>query len=205
MLNGPRRVQVNTAHRLFRSAVYSPGIYTEALNITAGGLEDAYPSADLGDDLFWAATWLFRAGNAGIRSYNLSYYTEAVKITMELAYSYLDTPAVSWDYVNNLALMHVATLTQDTQYHLPAQSFIWDWICDGEQIKYTRNGRAYYFDSPHLGSTAATAAMAALYVKANQDWDFVTNNQALVKGAHARFSASLTLSRVQRDEAAHAR
>jgi hypothetical protein len=179
-----RRVQVNTAHRLFRSAVYSPGLYTEAFNGTAsGGLEDVYPSADLGDDLFWAATWLFRAGNSGIRSYNLTYYTEAVKITMELAYSHLDTPGVSANYVNNLALMHVATITQDTQYHLPAQSFIWDWICDGEQVKYTRNGRAYYFDTPYLGNTAAVAAMAALYIKANQGWDFVANNAGLVKGA----------------------
>jgi Glycosyl hydrolase family 9 len=176
-------LQVNTAHRLFRSAVYSPGIYLDALNGTDTGLADVYPSFDLGDDLFWAASWLFRASSNGIRAYNLTYYTEAVKVTMELAYSVLDAPGVDVDYVNNLALVHVATQTQDAQYHLPAQSFIWDWICDSEQVKYTRNGRAYYFDSPYLGNTAAAAAMAALYIKTNAGWDFVANNKALVKGA----------------------
>jgi Glycosyl hydrolase family 9 len=179
----PRAAQVNTAHRLFRSAVFSPGLYLDALNGTDTGLGALYPSSDLGDDLFWAASWLFRAGVAGIRAYNLTYYTEAVKITMELAFNYLDAPGVDVNYVNNLALVHVATQTQDTQYHLPAQSFIYDWICDDEQIKYTRNGRAYYFESPYLGNTAAAAAMAALYVKANAGWDFVAQNKGLVKGA----------------------
>lgn len=98
-------------------------------------------------------------------------------------YSDLDVPGVGWDYVNNLAVTHAATITRDIRFHLAAQSFIWDWICDDEVVKYTRNGRAYFFQTPHLGSTAGAAAMAALYVKANKDWYFVQENAALVKSA----------------------
>jgi hypothetical protein len=54
--------------------------------------------------------------------------------------------------------------------------------CVLQTVKYTRNGRAYFFQTPHLGSTAAAAAMAALYIKANKDWYFVAENPALVKG-----------------------
>jgi hypothetical protein len=178
----PFAVQTNTAHRLFRSAVFSPGLYTEALNGTDTGITTQYPSFDLGDDLFWAASWLFRAGNSGIRAYNLTYYHQALDITMDLAFQALDAPGIDVDYVNNLALIHAATISKETQYHLPAQSFIYDWICNHEQIKYTRNGRAYFFRSPHLGSTAAAAAMAAVYIKANKDFLLVTENTAMVKG-----------------------
>jgi hypothetical protein len=45
-------------------------------------------------------------------------------------YADLDVPGVGWDYMNNLAVMHAATITRDIRYHLTAQSFIWDWICD---------------------------------------------------------------------------
>jgi hypothetical protein len=82
-----------------------------------------------------------------------------------------------------MAVTHAATLTRDIDYHLTAQSFIWDWVCDREFVKYTRNGRGYYFQTPHLGSTAAAAAMAAVYVKANKDWIVVKENEALVKSA----------------------
>jgi hypothetical protein len=175
-------MQANIAHRLFRSAAWSPGLYTEAFNGTDTGLEEAYPSYAFGDDLFWAATWLFHAGNNGIRKDNLTYYREAVKTTMALAFKDLDSPATDVNYVNNLALVHAATVSKETSYHLSAQSFIWDWICDEERIKYTRNGRAYYFNSPYLGNTATAAALAAVYVKANRDWSYVKDNKALVKG-----------------------
>jgi hypothetical protein len=175
-------MQANSAHRLFRSAVYSPGLYTEAFNGSITGLEEAYPSYAFGDDLFWAATWLLHAGNDDIRSYNLTYYKEAVKSTMALAFKDLDSPATDINYVNNLALVHAATVLKESSYHLSAQSFIWDWICDDERIKYTRNGRAYYFNSPYLGNTATAAALAAVYIKANRNWAYVADNKALVKG-----------------------
>jgi hypothetical protein len=56
---------------------------------------------------------------------------------MELdAYRYadLDVPGVSWDYMNNMAVTHAATLSSDLRFHLIAQSFIWDWICDDEVL-----------------------------------------------------------------------
>ena len=176
-------MQANSAHRLFRSAIFSPGIYTDAFNGTDTGLQDVYPSFDEGDDLFWGASWLFRAGTEGIRAYNLTYYRNALEVTMDVAFMALDEPGVSTDYVNNLALIHAATISREVQYHLPAQSFIYDWICDSDVIKYTRNGRAFHFRSPHLGSTAAAAAMAAVYIKRNKDWRFVADNPELIKGA----------------------
>lgn len=58
-------------------------------------------------------------------------------------------------------------------------------------VKYTRNGRAYFFRNAHLGSTAAAASMAALYAKTTKGWYFVDETPALIKGAasqspHAR-------------------
>ena len=34
--------------------------------------------------------------------------------------------------MNNIAMTHAATISRDLKYHLTAQSFIWDWICDDE-------------------------------------------------------------------------
>lgn len=34
--------------------------------------------------------------------------------------------------MNNVAIVHAATISRDLKYHLTAQSFIWDWICDDE-------------------------------------------------------------------------
>ena len=94
-------IQVNKAHRLFQSALFSPGLYTVAIydnsTITnaAGyvspdtGIEEYYPSFAFGDDLFWASTWLYRAATNNIRRFNISYYNEAMEATMELAYAAL--------------------------------------------------------------------------------------------------------------------
>jgi hypothetical protein len=65
-----------------------------------------------------------------------------------------------------------------------------------QTVKYTRNGRAYFFQTPHLGSTAAAAAMAALYIKANKDWYFVAENPALVKGTLKTFVHHLNQSMI---------
>jgi hypothetical protein len=54
-------------------------------------------------------------------------------------------------------------------------------------VKYTRNGRAYFFQTPQLGSTAAAAAMAALYVKSTKGWRVVEENPALIKGMSTLF------------------
>lgn len=90
-------VQVNRAHRLFQSALFSPGLYTEAMfdnsTITSAsghvsentGIEDYYPSFAFGDDLFWASTWLYRAATNNIRRFNISYYNEAMEVTLRLA------------------------------------------------------------------------------------------------------------------------
>lgn len=96
-------------------------------------------------------------------------------------YGELDLPGVSWDYMNNLAVTHASCITDDVTYHLAAQSFIWDWICNDELVKYTRNGRAYFFDTPHLGSTAGAAAMAAVYIHKNKDSNLVREDYGLIK------------------------
>lgn len=90
-------MQVNKAHRLFFSAMFSPGLYTEAIfdnsTVTSAtgyaspdtGIEEYYPSFDFGDDLFWASTWLYRAATNNIRQFNITYYKEAMTATMNLA------------------------------------------------------------------------------------------------------------------------
>lgn len=67
--------------------MFSPGLYTEGFNGTDAsfGIEDHYPSSEFGDDLFWASTWLYRASINSIRSFNDSYYREAMSTTMSLA------------------------------------------------------------------------------------------------------------------------
>lgn len=101
---------VNKAHRLFRAALFSPGLYTDYLNGTDIGMLDSYPSMSYGDDLFWGATWMFRAANQfGIRTTNLSYYYEAMQITMDIAYADHDIPGASYDYMNNVAVVHAAS------------------------------------------------------------------------------------------------
>lgn len=98
-------------------------------------------------------------------------------------YAELDFPGLSWDYMTNLAVTHAATLTQDAQYHTAAQSFLWDWLCDDEAVQYTRAGRAFFPGTPHLGSTAGAAAMAALYVHSARESQFLADDLAMVRGA----------------------
>lgn len=82
---------VNRAHRVFQSAIFSPGYYHEATNITqdAATLEEFFPSFDFADDLFWASTWLYRAATNNIRSSNFTYYKEAMVVTSNLACAFL--------------------------------------------------------------------------------------------------------------------
>lgn len=56
-------------------------------------------------------------------------------------------------------------------------------MCGLQLVKYTRNGRAYFFRTAWLGSTAGAAAMAALYAKTTKGWYFVEETPALIKGA----------------------
>jgi hypothetical protein len=77
--------------------MFAPGIYTEAIydNSTilseAGhispntGVDKYYPTTQFGDDLFWASTWLYRAATSNIRRFNITYYGEAMTVTMNLA------------------------------------------------------------------------------------------------------------------------
>jgi hypothetical protein len=90
-------MQVNRGHRLFFSAMFTPGLYTESMyensTVTSEighaspdvGIEDYYPSFAFGDDLFWASTWLYRAAKNNIREFNITYYKEAMTATMNLA------------------------------------------------------------------------------------------------------------------------
>jgi hypothetical protein len=115
--------QVNRAHRLFFSAMFSPGLYTEAMfdnsTVTSEvghvspdtGIEDYYPSFAFGDDLFWASTWLYRAAKNNIRGFNITYYKESMSTTMSLACAapFLHfLPAVTFCLPNSLihALSH---------------------------------------------------------------------------------------------------
>ena len=86
---------MDKAHRLFQSAMFSPGLYTEGFNGTEAsfGIEDHYPSSEFGDDLFWASTWLYRASTNNIRTFNISYYREAMATTMALACASCPAPS----------------------------------------------------------------------------------------------------------------
>jgi hypothetical protein len=92
---------VNVAHRLFLNMMDTPGTYFEAIvdnstvlqegvipyNYVDTGLEEFYPSFQFGDDLFWASTWLYRASKNNIRESNITYYFEAMEVTMNIAYA----------------------------------------------------------------------------------------------------------------------
>jgi Glycosyl hydrolase family 9 len=121
-----------SAHRLYTSVMLAPESYQTVANISGSPLAQMYPSNSYLDDLFWAATWLLRATNEGFRPGNASYYYAAARTTFELAFAERDSMAVSADYVNNVALVHAATVTKDWAFHAAAQSWIWDWICSGE-------------------------------------------------------------------------
>lgn len=100
-------------------------------------------------------------------------------------YSELSMPGTSWDDMSNIAVTHAATISRDVRYHLEAQSFLWDWICDGDLVQYTRNGRAFFEGTPHLGATAAAAAMAAVYAHSERNSQYLADDLAMTRGATA--------------------
>lgn len=67
--------------------MFSPGLYQEGFNGSAAsaGIEELYPTARYGDDLFWASTWMYRASTAGFRTFNQTYYQDAMSVTMSLS------------------------------------------------------------------------------------------------------------------------
>ena len=80
----PEHIAANNlrlAHRLFTSVMVSPTTYTESGNVTGTAITDSYPSGSYFDDLFWAATWLLRASQAGLRAANETYYYRCVLCT----------------------------------------------------------------------------------------------------------------------------
>jgi hypothetical protein len=161
--------QVSKAARLFDAVIYAPASLAEPANATsdAGALLEHYPAASPFDDLFWAATWLYRAGGTPglVQAAARATYGTAMSLTMDLAYAELDAPGASWDVMHPLATLHAATLTTELRYHDAAQNMFWDTLCDGTAVAMAPDGRALFPASPYLGSTAAVAAMSALYVK----------------------------------------
>lgn len=176
---------VNKAHRLFRSSLLAPTIYTSAANVTSTPIAWHYPSNSYLDDLFWASTWMLRASQqeyGAFREYNSTYYYTATRMIMDLSFAERDNMEVSSGYLNNVALVHAATITKDWQFHSAAQSWIWDWICSGD-VTYTTFGRAYHPESPMLGNTALAAAIAAVYVHSAEKWELVSQNKDFMTGA----------------------
>jgi hypothetical protein len=154
----------------------------QAANTSSDPLFQSYPTNSYLDDLFWASTWLLRANQYGYRKANSSYYYSAARTTFELAFAERDSMAVSVDYLNNVALVHAATITRDWAFHSAAQSWIWDWICSGD-VKYTTFGRAWHPESMMLGDTAMAAAIAATYVNAARGWKKASENEHFMIGA----------------------
>ena len=169
---------------------YALQVYSAAANVSGTPLTQSYPSNSYLDDLFWAATWMLRASNEGLRPYNASYYYSAARTTFELAFADRDNMAVSADYVNNVALVHAATITKDWSFHSAAQSWVWDWICSGE-VTYTTFGRAYHPEAPMLGDTALAAAAAATYVHAARRWGDAKLNDLFLSGACLHHSCTI--------------
>jgi cellulose synthase/poly-beta-1,6-N-acetylglucosamine synthase-like glycosyltransferase len=156
------KVSIDAAHDLFRRAMFSPGPYQDADNVT--DIKRHYPTSSYFDDLFWASTWLYRASQTGFRGFDAPYYRDAMRILKGAAYNERDDLSVTPDYLNNAAAVHAAVLTDDPEFHSVAQSFLWDWICSGE-ARYNKYGRAWYRRSPRLGSTVMVAALAELYTR----------------------------------------
>lgn len=101
-----------------------------------------------------------------------------MSITMALSYDELDIPAVSANYMNNVALVHAATVDKSLQFHDAAQAFFWDILCNGKWQERSPKGRVLLKESPMLGSTVTAAALAAAYVNVNQNWDFMAAKEA---------------------------
>lgn len=156
--------RVDAAHDLFVYSMDSPGKYTDLPGVLETKIADHFPSNSYYDDLFWAATWLFRASVAGYRRADMMYYANAMDLLMDLAFGEQDVLAVSYDYMPNAAVVHAASVTKSYKFHSAARSFLWDWTCSGEATT-TARGRGYYDDSPYLGDTMAVAALAAIYAR----------------------------------------
>jgi hypothetical protein len=78
-------LQVNVAHRQFFGATQTPGTLTESSTNSTfkQTLDDVYPSLSFADELFWGATWLYRAAKQqNIRVANTSYYSQAMDVIM---------------------------------------------------------------------------------------------------------------------------
>ena len=184
VLMSPQKANENLyfAHRLFSSVMLAPGLYSSANNASADPLFASYPTNSYLDDLFWASTWLLRAGQFNLRADNSSWYYTASRTLFDLAFQERDSMAVGVDYMNNVALVHAATITYDWAFHSAAQSWIWDWICSGD-VKYTTFGRAWHPESMMLGDTAMAAAIAATYVHGARGWDKAASNEHFMTGA----------------------
>jgi len=127
----------------------------------AAALGARLPSTSGSDDLFWAATWLYRAAPSGAET---TRYYGAMSDTMDAAFAERDSMAASRDYFANAAAVHAATRSADYKFHAAAQSFLWDWACSGD-VKFTTLGRAFYYLSPTLGDTVEAAGLAAMYAR----------------------------------------
>ena len=160
VLKEPRLAQ--KARDMFEAAILKRGVSSQDAGARATGVPDMYWTSSGTDDLFWAATWLFRS--AAARDPKRSYYYGAMSRLMDATLSELDSMEVTRDNVANAAVVHAAVQTADYRYHAASQALLWDWMCSGGAT-YTLLGRAWGATSPMLGDTVEVAALAATYVK----------------------------------------
>ncbi|MGB9878573.1 MAG: glycoside hydrolase family 9 protein, partial [Candidatus Pelagibacter ubique] len=122
------------------------------------------------DELMWASTWLYVATN------DSSYLTKA-----EGYYPYLGTEpqtttvaykwAHCWDDVHNGALLMLAKLTDNPQYHEDTQRWLDYWTVgyNGEQVAYTSGGLAWMSQWGSLRYATTTAFLASVYADSITD------------------------------------
>lgn len=94
----------------------------------------------------------------------------------------LDVPGMSSNYVPYMAAVHAMSLRAPVHNTLRAVSFFWDWLCDRSFVNRTTAGRLMSRHTPHLGSTAAAAALAAVLANTQSLADFGYNEDALRQG-----------------------
>lgn len=140
-------------------------------NQGCGNGQSYYQSSTYGDDLTWAAVWLYVATN------EQQYLSDAKQLILLNTSSLNDNWTMCWNSMKVPAVLKLADVTGEQQYK-DAMAFNLNYWKNS--IKTTSGGLKYLTEWGVLRYTAAAAMLALVYYKNNKDESLKTFAQSQV-------------------------
>jgi hypothetical protein len=152
---------LNYARGLYDFGEKHLGKYSDSINAYAR--KDSYQSSGYGDELAWAATWMYKATK------NTKYLNKAEKYYQEHIKGLSDGWTIDWDNKTHGVAVLLAQSTKKTQYINQTERWLDSWAQGKNGLQITQGGQAWISPWGSTQYAANTAFLAAIYSDSIRD------------------------------------